>query len=394
MKAWYVGILPIGCLLAIGAATLVAAACGSARAQTGAPTATPCAAADAVADAGAVMCAPPGLHPTVTMVPATPAPAGPLPPETSASPFPLSPTPSPLPPALSPSPSPLSPDLTPSPLSLVLSPTPAQQSCAGPPDLCLYSGVFPFQRPIGPGGRRHIDVTYRFGRTQGGLRDPHHGVELLNSFGTPVLAAGDGVVVMAGDDLKTRVGLYFNFYGSLVVIQHDLPGYAEPVFTLYGHLSKILVKAGQRVSAGQPIGAVGMSGAATGSHLHFEVRLGENTYQASRNPELWLAPLPDEDGRQGGALAGRILDADGGYLAVPNIVVEYLPDRDQPAAWETYVGTYEEKKLVGLPPFEENFALGDLPTGWYRLSFVQYGMQSRLVQVLPGQLTVVTFELK
>ena len=137
-----------------------------------------------------------------------------------------------------------------------------------------------------------------------------------------------------------------------------------------------------------------MGGAATGSHLHFEVRLGEDTYQASRNPELWLAPLPGEDGQPGGALAGRILDADGGYLAVPNIVVEYLPDRNGPAAWEAYVGTYEEKKLVGQPPWQENFALGDLPAGWYRISFVQYGMQSRLVQVLPGQLTVVTFELK
>jgi murein DD-endopeptidase MepM/ murein hydrolase activator NlpD len=357
MRAWCLGAaavrgwLVLGCLLALGAA-----ACGQAGAQTGAATATSS-----------------SLPATITPVTFTP------------TPYPLSPDPSP-----SLTPYPLTP--TPSRQSPALSPVPSPTAC--PPDLCVYSGVFPFQRPIGPNDRQAIDPSYRFGSTQGGKRDPHHGVELLNSYGTPVLAAADGTVVVAGDDLKTRYGPYFNAYGNLVVIQHDLPGYTEPVFTVYGHLSKVLVEAGRRVTAGQLIGAVGLSGAATGSHLHFEVRFGENTYQASRNPELWLAPLPAQGGRPGGALAGRILDAYGQYLKVPNIVIEYLPERDGPAAWEAYVGTYEEKQMVGQPPWQESFALGDLPAGWYRISFVQSGMQSRRVQVLPGELTVVTFELK
>ena len=351
MKGWHLGIVAMGCLL-----MLVTAACGQARAQTGAATATS-----------------PSLPATIAPVTFTP------------TPYPLTPGPSP-----SSTPSPLTPALSPTPSPLA--PTPSPTACS--PDLCVYSSVFFFQRPIGPNDRQAIDPSYRFGSTQGGKRDPHHGVELLNSFGTPVLAAADGVVVVAGDDLKTLVGLYFNAYGNLVVLQHDLPGYSEPVFTIYGHLSKVLVQVGQQVRAGQPIGAVGLSGAATGSHLHFEVRFGENTYKASSNPELWLVPLPGKDGQPGGALAGRILDAYGQYLKVPNIVVEYLPDRNGPAAWEEYVGTYEEKQLVDRPPWQESFALGDLPAGWYRISFVQNGIQSRLVQVLPGELTVVTFELK
>ena len=46
--------------------------------------------------------------------------------------------------------------------------------------------------PIAPSGNTRVDPSYRFGSTQGGRRDPHHGVELLNPYGTPVLAAAEG----------------------------------------------------------------------------------------------------------------------------------------------------------------------------------------------------------
>jgi hypothetical protein len=248
-------------------------------------------------------------------------------------------------------------------------------------------------RPIAPPGRDQIDFTYRFGSTQGGLREPHHGVEFLNSTGTPVLAAADGVVVVAGDDREIFYGPYSYFYGNLVVLRHNLPGIMQPVYTLYAHLSKILVQQGDQVKAGQQIGLVGMTGVATGSHLHFEVRLGENSYDQSRNPELWLAPHTDENGQQNGALAGRIVDKSGFRLDIPNIVIEHLPSPDQPPDSQVYVGTYQEQDLLERSPFKENFAIGDLPAGWYRIEFVQYGMQERIVQVLPGQLTLVTFSL-
>ena len=269
--------------------------------------------------------------------------------------------------------------------------TPTSAPTACDPDLCDYRDRLVLQRPIAPPGRDTIDSTYRFGTTQGGLRDPHHGVEFLNSLGTPVLAAADGLVVVAGDDRQTFYGPYSYFYGNLVVLQHQIPGIPETVYTLYGHLSELAVQQGEQVQEGQLIGKVGMTGVATGSHLHFEVRLGENTYRSSRNPELYLAPRLDENSQPGGALAGRILDLQGNPLKVESIVLEHLAQQDGPADLRIYLETYEEKALIGLPPYQESFGAGDLPAGWYRINFIQNGMQEHLVQLLPGQLTVVTY---
>jgi murein DD-endopeptidase MepM/ murein hydrolase activator NlpD len=279
-----------------------------------------------------------------------------------------------------------------------------------PPDLCTYPSPLFLRRPIDPPGNDSIDVTYRFGSTQGGMRDPHHGVEFLNGYGTPVLAAGDGVVVVAGTDLDptsprgawpiTFYGPYMNFYGNLVVIEHQVPeallqarpDMPQPLYTLYGHLSEIEVQVGQQVSAGQQIGKVGQAGIATGSHLHFEVRLGENTYKASHNPELWLASHQDAGGQPRGAIAGRFLDSYQNSLEKDSIVLQHLPQGpDGPSDFEVSVMTYEEKGLVGRPPWLESFGVGDLPAGWYRISFPMGGLRQELVQVLPGQLTVVTF---
>ncbi len=259
-------------------------------------------------------------------------------------------------------------------------------------EVCVLSVSFPLERPIAPPGRQIIDVSYRFGSSDHGKRDPHHGVEFLNSAGTPVLAAAEGVVVLAGDDSKTVYGLYRNFYGNLVVLEHDVPGFSQPLYTLYAHLSQIDVKEGERVAAGQKIGEVGSSGAATGSHLHFEVRLGKNSYDAVRNPELWLKPLADKDGQPLGVIAGRILDAQGKPLKISNIVIERLTSAG--AAQDTYyISTYSETKLIGLDPWEESFAIGDLPAGDYQISFWQGGMQQKVVSVQSGGLILVTFHL-
>ena len=258
-------------------------------------------------------------------------------------------------------------------------------------EVCTYSNLV-LQRPIAPPGNNHVERSYSFGSTQGGQRDPHHGVEFINPLGVPVLAAADGVVTVAGDDRNKLYGPYWYFYGNLVILEHTLPGQIESLYTLYGHLSQIKVKEGQRLQAGQQIGQVGMTGIATGTHLHFEVRVGENSYKNSRNPEMWLAPAVDES-QPTGALAGRIEDGYGNLLQVPSIVIEHLPAPDQPSDLRFYTSTYEEKSLLGHPPFGETFALGDLPPGWYRISFVQYGMQQRLVQVKPGELTFISFRL-
>lgn len=90
-----------------------------------------------------------------------------------------------------------------------------------------------------------------------GSREFHKGVDIVAPMGTPVHAAADGLVVSAG----RRSG-----YGFMVQISH---GYG--MSTRYAHLSKLLVKAGQRVKRGDVIGDVGSTGRSTGPHLHYEV---------------------------------------------------------------------------------------------------------------------------
>lgn len=87
----------------------------------------------------------------------------------------------------------------------------------------------------------------------------HSGVDIDAPYGTPVRAAGDGLVT--GADLGAG-------YGRSVVLNHG-----HDVRTLYGHLSAVAVVPGQHVTRGQVIGYVGQSGRATGPHLHYEVRL-------------------------------------------------------------------------------------------------------------------------
>lgn len=92
-----------------------------------------------------------------------------------------------------------------------------------------------------------------------GKRKMHEGLDIAARTGTPIYATADGIVSRA----QTASG-----YGKLVVIDHGY-GYR----TYYAHNSRNYVKVGQRIKAGDKIAAVGNTGASTGSHLHYEVRL-------------------------------------------------------------------------------------------------------------------------
>jgi murein DD-endopeptidase MepM/ murein hydrolase activator NlpD len=87
----------------------------------------------------------------------------------------------------------------------------------------------------------------------------HAGSDLRGKHGTPVLAAGAGVVKQVG---------WYGGYGNYIQIDHG-----GGVATAYAHLQRFLVKPGDVVIAGQAIGRMGSTGRATGPHLHFEVRL-------------------------------------------------------------------------------------------------------------------------
>lgn len=87
----------------------------------------------------------------------------------------------------------------------------------------------------------------------------HSGLDVAARMGAPVNAPADGVVTFAG----LRGG-----YGNLIVVDHGY-GYSS----VYGHLSRMLVKPGERVKRSQQLGAVGNTGRSTGPHLHYEVRV-------------------------------------------------------------------------------------------------------------------------
>jgi murein DD-endopeptidase MepM/ murein hydrolase activator NlpD len=268
--------------------------------------------------------------------------------------------------------------------------------CDPAENYCIEAGFFFLDRPITSPGTDTIDRGYPYGSTDGGKREPHHGVEFYNASGTPVQAAADGLVVSAGDDSLALIGPRLNFYGKVIVLEHHFPGVPRPVYTLYGHLSKVEATNGQTVLRGEKIGEAGASGEAIGSHLHFEVRVGLNDYDSTRNPVLWLKPLIEKAPAPHGVIAGRVLDAGGKTLQTTNINIQYFPDTIQPQAAafqvDTYVLVSQAAKGDGL--WNENFTLSDIPAGNYRISLLWGStLYERWVAVLPGKLTFVIFQL-
>jgi murein DD-endopeptidase MepM/ murein hydrolase activator NlpD len=104
-----------------------------------------------------------------------------------------------------------------------------------------------------------------------GYTRKHEGTDFAAATGTPVMAAGDGTVIRAG-----KAG----GYGNLIEIRHR-----NGITTRYGHLSRILTRRGAHVHQGEVIGRVGMTGLATGPHLHYEFRVN-GVAKDSRRVEL------------------------------------------------------------------------------------------------------------
>ena len=131
-------------------------------------------------------------------------------------------------------------------------------------------------RPTRPAKVRPVTgaITGLFGEIRGGGR-PHGGVDLDGEIGDPVVSAGAGLVVHAGPPPPGMSG-----YGNVVVVNHP-----DGTQAMYAHLSVISTVAGTIVDPGTPLGAVGVSGSVTGSHLHWEMRIGN----APIDPLAWLA---------------------------------------------------------------------------------------------------------
>ncbi len=129
------------------------------------------------------------------------------------------------------------------------------------------------------------DITQGYGATDfaknGYAGHWHNGLDFAAAIGTPVLAAGDGVVSgVANEDLYCRHGAY----GKFITIDHP-----NGLTTLYGHLSKQIVSKGDTVKRGQVIGYSGKTGYATGPHLHFTV-FAQTTFNVVSSK--FCGPLP------------------------------------------------------------------------------------------------------
>jgi murein DD-endopeptidase MepM/ murein hydrolase activator NlpD len=146
---------------------------------------------------------------------------------------------------------------------------------APPPVSSKHSHAHPFVWPM-PGAV----ISQGFGPTSLAIEPPygayahfHTGLDLAAPELTPVLAADDGTVALVGG------GDYG--YGNYVVIAHR-----SGLASLYGHLNKALVHAGDTVAQGQAVGLEGSTGHSTGPHLHFEIRLNNDPI----DPTPYLPP--------------------------------------------------------------------------------------------------------
>ncbi|MBB4023225.1 murein DD-endopeptidase MepM/ murein hydrolase activator NlpD [Confluentimicrobium naphthalenivorans] len=126
----------------------------------------------------------------------------------------------------------------------------------------------PFSLPL----KSSFRFTSGFGARWGRM---HNGTDFAASYGTPIYSTADGVVIHAG---------WMSGYGRVVKIQHEFG-----IETRYAHMSKIHVTVGQRVSRGDRIGDMGNSGRSTGTHLHYEVRVGGKPV----NPMIYIKAARD-----------------------------------------------------------------------------------------------------
>lgn len=115
-------------------------------------------------------------------------------------------------------------------------------------------------------------VTGAFGERRGSRNHP--GTDFDGNTGDPAFASAPGIVAHAGGAPAGYSG-----YGTMVLIDHG-----NGVTTLYAHLSRLAVRVGNPVAAGEVVGAIGTTGNVTGSHLHFELRVGGRTV----NPATWF----------------------------------------------------------------------------------------------------------
>jgi murein DD-endopeptidase MepM/ murein hydrolase activator NlpD len=244
---------------------------------------------------------------------------------------------------------------------------------------------FYFNRPIAADEVNWPVADYRYGGDFFGSDIVHTGIDIPSPTGTPVLAAANGLVVWAGYGLFSGESDPDDPYGLAVTIRHNFGYEGKRLYTVYAHMDEILVNVGQEIKSGDMLGMVGTTGFTTGPHLHFEVRMEQNSYFATFNPELWLAPP------QGwGVLAGTLMNTNGSLLNGQDVKVvnEHTGD-----SWT--VRSYGNQAVNSDPYLQENLVLSDLPAGRYRIiiDYLEERYQTS-VEITPGAVSYFKFRGK
>ncbi len=240
---------------------------------------------------------------------------------------------------------------------------------------------FYFARPIAADEINWPEQNYRYGGVF--FEDQvHTGVDIPAAKGTPVLAVGPGKVIWAGYGVYRGGNDESDPYGLAVTIRHDFGYQGLPLYTVYGHLDEMKVVQGQHVDTGEVVGLVGQTGFVTGPHLHFEVRLDENTFFNTRNPELWLSPP------QGwGILAGKILDSSYQPVTKLPIIVTSVSSGQN---W--FSRTYGTGATNSDPYYQENVVVGDLPAGRYNIRIDYAGVYyAQEIEIKAGNVSYFYF---
>jgi len=241
---------------------------------------------------------------------------------------------------------------------------------------------FYFARPIAADQVNWPLANYRYGGVFFS-NVVHTGVDIDAPFGTPIVAAGSGTVVWSDWGLfREAPGDRTDPYGLAVVVRMDFGYKNQQLYSVYAHMSKLIAVPGQHVETGDVLGLVGSTGAVTGPHVHFEIRLGEDSFHHTYNPELWMSPPEGW-----GVLVGRIADANDDTLQQVEVAVQ----NTQSGQTRT-VNTYGPGPVNPDPYYNENMVLGDLPAGLYKVSFFYKGHpQQEWLYIYAGQVTYFNF---
>lgn len=188
-------------------------------------------------------------------------------------------------------------------------------------------------------------VTSPFGMRENpenpGSREFHPGIDFGLPLGTPVKAAADGVVVLAGE---------YGGYGRAVVIRHT-----EGLSTVYGHLSEVKVEEGKKVKQGEVIGLSGSTGRSTGPHLHFEVRKDGQPV----DPLQYLS----------------------GTLVLPDGTVYYVSELDRKMLLETAASFMESRENIEWLLDSSDYSMGEGVPPWQKYDVKPDEIPNELIPV-------------